>query len=64
MAAYDTGKIILFVCSVLWDLRILKEAATILYEDNGACAAMGNAPKPTSSSQHMVWCMPRWIKNL
>jgi hypothetical protein len=29
IAAYNTGKMILFVCSVLWDLGIPQEAATI-----------------------------------
>ena len=41
MAAYDTGKMILFVRSILWDLGIPQEAATVLYEDNDACTAMG-----------------------
>jgi hypothetical protein len=43
MSAYDTGNMILFVCSVLWDLGISQEAATLLYEDNDACTAMANA---------------------
>jgi len=47
MAAYDTGKMILFIRSVLWDLNVPQEAATILFEDNDACTAMGNAQKPT-----------------
>ncbi len=47
MAAYDTGKMILFISSVMWDLGIPQEVATILYEDNNACTAMGNAQKPT-----------------
>jgi hypothetical protein len=47
MAAYDTGKKILFVCSILWDLDIPQEAAMVLHEDNDACTAMGNAQKPT-----------------
>jgi len=47
MAAYDTRKMILFVQSVLWDLGIPQEATTVLYDDNGACTAMGNAQKPT-----------------
>ena len=33
--------------SILWDLGIPQEAATILYEDNDACTAMGNAQMPT-----------------
>ena len=48
MAAYDAGNMILFVRSILWDLGIPQEAATILYEDNDACTAMGNAQKPTA----------------
>jgi hypothetical protein len=54
MATYDTGKMILFVQSVLWDLLgIPQEAATVLYEDNDACTAMGNAQKPTPRTRHM-----------
>jgi hypothetical protein len=53
LAAYDTGKMILFVRSVLWDLDIPQEAATVLYEDNDACTAMGNAQKPTPRTRHM-----------
>ena len=47
MATYDTGKMILFVRSVLWDLGIPQEAAT------DACTAMGNAQKPTPRTRHM-----------
>ncbi len=36
MSAYFTGKMILFIRSVLWDLNIPQEAATLLYEDNNA----------------------------
>lgn len=53
MAAYDTGKMILFVRSVMWDLEIPQEAATVMYEDNDACTAMGNAQKPTTRTRHM-----------
>jgi hypothetical protein len=53
MAAYDMGKMILFICSVLWDFGILQEAATILYEDNDACTAMGNAQNPTPRTCQM-----------
>jgi hypothetical protein len=40
------------VCSVLWDLGIPQEAATILYKDNYACTAMGNAQKSTLRTCH------------
>ena len=53
MAAYDTGKMILFIRSILWDLGIPQEAATVLYEDNDACTAMGNARKPTPRTRHI-----------
>ena len=53
MAAYDTGKMILFVRSILWDLNIPQEAATLLYEDNDGCTAMGNAQKPTPRTRHI-----------
>jgi hypothetical protein len=53
MAAHDTGKMILFVHSVLWDIGIPQEAATIMYEDNDACTAMGNAQKRTTHTRHM-----------
>jgi hypothetical protein len=53
MAAYNAGKIILFICSILWDLSIPQEAVTILYKDNDACTTMGNAQKPTPRSRHI-----------
>ncbi len=53
MAAYDTGKMILFIWSVLWDLHVPQEAATVLFEDNNGCTAMGNAQKPTPQTHHI-----------
>jgi hypothetical protein len=53
MAAYDTGKMILFIRSVLWDLHVLQEAATVLFKDNDDCTAMGNTQKPTSCIRHI-----------
>jgi hypothetical protein len=53
MAAYDAGKMILFVRSILWDLGIPQEAATLLYEDNDACMAMANAQKSTPCTRHI-----------
>jgi hypothetical protein len=37
MAACDVGWMSLFVCSILWDLDIPQEAATIAYEDKDKC---------------------------
>ena len=53
MPAYFPGKMILFVRSVLWDLGIPQEVATLLYEDNDACTNMENAQKPTPHTRHM-----------
>ncbi|KAL7540175.1 hypothetical protein ACHAWF_006612 [Thalassiosira exigua] len=42
----------LYVRSVMDDLCILQGAASLLYEDNDACAAIGNAQKPTTRTRH------------
>ena len=65
MAACFTGKMILFVRSVLWDLGVPQEAATILYEDNDACTAMANAQKPTTRTRHMdikYFSLSDWVE--
>ncbi len=53
IVTYDTGKMILFVRIILWDLEILQEAGTVLYDNNDACTVMGNAQKPTPHTQHI-----------
>ena len=65
MAAYDTGKMILFIRSVLWDLHVPQEAATILFEDNDGCTAMGNAQKPTTRTRHIdikYFSLCEWVE--
>ncbi len=47
------GKMILFIRSIMWDLGIPQEAATMLYEGNDAFTAMGKAHKPTTCTHHM-----------
>ena len=64
MVAYNTGKMILFMQSVLWDLWIPQEAATVLYEDNDLCTAMGNAHKPTTRTRHLdikYFSICKWV---
>ncbi len=53
MAAVDVGRLCLFVQSILQDLDIPQEAATVTYEDNEGCIAMGNAQKPTTHTCHI-----------
>ena len=65
MAACDAGKMILFIRSIMWDLGIPQQAATILYEDNDACTAMANAQKPTSQTRHMdiqCFALAEWVE--
>ncbi len=65
MAACDVGRMCLFVCSILWDLGIPQEAATMAYEDNDGCTAMGNAQKPTPRTRHInikYFALFDWVK--
>ena len=43
----------LYMRSILWDLGVPQEAATILYDDNTGTTAMANAGKPTPLSCHI-----------
>ncbi len=65
MAACDVGRISLFIRSVLWDLDIPQEAATVAYEDNDGCTAMGNAQKPTTRTRHIdikYFALCEWVE--
>jgi hypothetical protein len=64
MAAYDSGKMILLICSILCDLNIPQKVATVLYEDNNTATATGNAQKPTSRTRHMdikTFSLCEWV---
>ena len=46
-------------------LNIPQEAATVAYEDNNGCTAMGNAQKPTSRTHHIdikYFALCEWIE--
>ena len=65
MAACDVGRMSLFVRSILWDLDIPQEAATIAYEDNDGCTAMANAQKPTTRTRHIdikYFVLCEWVE--
>ena len=53
IAAADAGKMILYIRSILFDLGIPQQSASLLYEDNDGCIAMANAGKPTSRTRHI-----------
>ncbi len=50
---------------MLWDLHVPQEAATVLFEDNDGCTAMGNAQKPTSRTRHIdikYFSLCEWVE--
>ena len=56
---------ILFIRSILWDLGIPQQAATVMYEDNDVCTAMANAQKPTTQTRHMdirYFALADWVE--
>ena len=65
MAACDVGRMCLFIRSILWDLDVPQEAATVAYEDNDGCTSMGNAQKPTARTRHIdikYFALCDWIE--
>jgi hypothetical protein len=65
MAACDLGRMCLYIRSILWDLDIPQEAATVAYEDNDGCTSMGNAQKPTPRTRHIdikYFALCDWIE--
>jgi hypothetical protein len=53
VAACDTVKLILFFRSLLEDLKLEQQHATILYEDNQGVLQMANAQQPTRQTRHV-----------
>jgi hypothetical protein len=53
MAACNVGRMCLYIHSILWDLDIPQEAATIAYKDKDGCTSMANAQKPTLRMRHI-----------
>ena len=52
-AAAEAGKYILYVRSILEQIGIPQELATILHEDNRGALLMANTQKPTKRTRHM-----------
>ena len=53
IAAVETGKLSIYLRSMLQDLGIPQTEATTLYENNPAAVAMANASRPTRHTRHM-----------
>lgn len=65
ISASDCGKVILYIRSILWDLGVPQDSATIAYEDNNACTAMANAQKPTTRTRHIdtrYFALCEWVE--
>jgi hypothetical protein len=56
---------VLFLRSIMYDLGIPQQAASIIYEDNDGATAMANAQKPTTRTRHMdikYFCSAEWVE--
>eukprot|EP00804_Cyclotella_cryptica_P007473 CCRYP_020680-RA/>CCRYP_020680-RA protein AED:0.55 eAED:0.39 QI:0/-1/0/1/-1/0/1/0/107 len=57
---------ILFIGSLMWDLGIPQQAATVLYKDNDVCIAMANAQNLTTRKSHMdirFFALAEWVEH-
>ena len=64
-AASDAGKSILYVRSILNQINLPQDKATILHIDNNGALLMGNAQQPTRRTRHMdlrKFSLLEWIK--
>ena len=65
IAAADAGKIEICLHSLLKDLKVLKNAATILYEDNMGAYIMASAGQPDTRTRHMeikYFALLSWVE--
>ncbi len=53
MAAYNLAKMILYICSIMYDLNIPQAATSVIGEGNDGCMDMANAGKPTSRTRQV-----------
>lgn len=53
VAACDAAKMILFYRSIMEEIGIPQENATVLFEDNNGALMMANAQQPTRRTRHM-----------
>ncbi len=65
MAAAEAGKHILYLRSILDEVGLPQDDATILYEDNQGALLLANAQKPTKRTRHMdikAFVIQEWIE--
>ena len=65
VAACDAGKYILYLRSLLQEIGLRQEDATVLYEDNQGALLMANAQKPTRRTRHIdlkYFGLQEWVQ--
>ena len=65
-AAAEAGKYILYVRSILEQIGVSQQLATVLYEDNQGALLMANAQQPTKRTRHMDikhFALQDWVMN-
>jgi deoxyuridine 5'-triphosphate nucleotidohydrolase len=65
-AACEAGKYILYVRTILQEIGLEQQQATILYEDNQGALLMANAQRPTKRTRHMDvkhFAIQQWVAN-
>jgi hypothetical protein len=53
LAASDAGKMGLYLRSILDELSVSQQFATVIYEDNRGALLMASAAQPTKQSRHI-----------
>lgn len=53
VAACDAAKLALYLWSILEDIGVDQQHATMIYEDNTGALLMANAGQPTRRTRHM-----------
>ena len=65
VAASDAAKMALYVHSILQDINIHQEYATLLYDDNMGAYLMADAQQPTKRTRHMdirYFSLQDWVE--
>ena len=65
VAACDAGKMILYFRTLLDDLGIPQEEATVMYEDNRGALFMANAQQPSNRTRHIdikTFALTDWVE--
>ena len=64
MAACDAGKTILYLRTILEEMGVEQNEATVLYEDNQGALMMANAQQPTRRTRHLetaTFAIQDWV---